>query len=219
MVLRLRADVVKLVPRRAPEAQPSLDDVEILTAIRDGDGNAATALYHRARPVIDRTIVRLLGRCDADHEDLTQISMIELVRSVPSFRGECSLDTWINRVAARTVFRQLRRRTAARQIVQWDVGDSEIPASGTFGDTGREVDARNVVKRIRVHLDAMDPLKSWAVLLHDVCGYDLREIAEITECSVAAAQTRLVRGRADLQQRMQGDPELASHLAQNESRR
>jgi DNA-directed RNA polymerase specialized sigma24 family protein len=42
-----------------------------------------------------------------------------------------------------------------------------------------------------------------AVLLHDVLGHDLSEIAAMTDSSVAAVQTRLVRGRGELLSRMQ----------------
>jgi RNA polymerase sigma-70 factor (ECF subfamily) len=58
----------------------------------------------------------------------------------------------------------------------------------------------------------MDAAKASALVLHDVCGYDLREVAQITETSVSAAQTRLVRGRADLHARICSDPSLADLL-------
>ena len=48
--------------------------------------------------------------------------------------------------------------------------------------------------------------------LHDVYGYDLREIAEITGASMTSTQTRLVRGRLEVHDRIAADPELANLL-------
>jgi DNA-directed RNA polymerase specialized sigma24 family protein len=40
------------------------------------------------------------------------------------------------------------------------------------------------------------------VLLHDAFGYDLDEVAELTNSTAAAVQSRLVRGRRDLTERV-----------------
>jgi len=196
-------------PSPAPR-KPALDDLEILTAIRSGDASASSAFHDRVRPQVDRTIARLLGRHDVDQEDLAQLSMIELVRSIPRFRGECSLDTWTSRVTAHTVFKELRRRKTERKVFD-NKADVSAQHACTL-DFDRRMAMRNTLERVRVHLDAIEPTKAWTVLLHDVCGYDLREIADITDASVAAAQTRLVRGRRELHERLLADPELADVL-------
>ena len=194
------------------QRSPAFDDLEMLEAIKRGDASAAAALHDRVRPQIDRTITRLLGRKDVDREDLAQLSMIELVRSIPRFRGECSLDTWTSRVTAHTVFKEIRRRTTERRIFD---ASSEVGAQRACAvDFDRKLAMRSTLERVRVHVDAMEQTKAWTVVLHDVCGYDLREIAQITEVSVAAAQTRLVRGRRELHERILADAELADVLEQ-----
>lgn len=208
---------MQLVPRPRAMPMPALDDAEILAAVRRGDVSGSTALYHRVRPQIDRTLLRLLGRRDRDHEDLVQLALIGLVQSIPRFRGDCSLDTWTARVAAHVVLKELRQRGSDRRVFDVDASTEGVPSAAP--DTERDVAARSLARRVRRHLDAMDPMKAWAVVLHDVCGHDLREIADISECSVAAAQTRLSRGRIDLHERLAKDPELADELTRREERR
>jgi RNA polymerase sigma-70 factor (ECF subfamily) len=198
---------------RAPrDAEGALDDVELIAAVCRGDASAATALYARARPQIDRTVARLLRERGNDHDDHVQAAMIALVASLPSFRGECSLDTWTSRIAARVVFHELRHRRARRRLL--DSVEAAPPREGI--DLERQIGARGIAARVKRHLDAMDEVKAWTVVLHDVCGYDLSEIAEITSVSVAAAQSRLVRGRADLHARIERDKELCGALERAE---
>jgi RNA polymerase sigma-70 factor, ECF subfamily len=187
----------------ARPSEPSLDDAQLLDALRRGDPSAASALHDRARPVVVRTVARLLGRSDWDSEDLVQLALIELVTTIDRFRGDCSLDSWIAMLSARVVYKHIRRRKTERRIFGAPVPDApslEVPA--------RDASVRGLVARVQKHLDAIDPNKAWTFVLHDVCGYDLREIAEITGASVSAAQTRLTRGRRELHERIADDPEL-----------
>jgi RNA polymerase sigma-70 factor (ECF subfamily) len=198
----------------APQTRPSLptlDDNELLGAVRSGDDAAAAAFYHRVRPQVDATIARMLSRNDADLEDVAQLALIELVRSIHHFRGECSLDTWVSRVTAYLVCKQIRRRRIERGIF-------ERSSSEPTGRSPTEplLLARDLLQRIRGHLAKMDDERALAFLLHDVCGFDLREAARMLNVSVAAAQKRLVRGRRELRERIAVDPELADMLVKSE---
>ena len=62
------------------------------------------------------------------------------------------------------------------------------------------------LERVRTMLARMKPERAETVFLHDVLGHDLAEIALLTRVSVAAAQSRLVRGRRELRHRL-ADPE------------
>ncbi|MEO6419143.1 MAG: RNA polymerase sigma factor [Polyangiaceae bacterium] len=201
------------VPRDRPRA-PAFDDTELLAALRGADPSASTALHDRVRPQVDRTISRLLGRRDPDHADLAQLAMIELVYTIDRYRGDCSLDAWTSTLTARVVYKQIRKRQTERRIL--GTLDAEDYVARAPASTEREAIARNLMQRVRRHLSEIEENKAWTFLLHDVCGYDLQEIAQITGVSVTAAQTRLVRGRREVHERIAGDPEIASHIALEE---
>ena len=209
-------DVPREEPASTKRATPAaaLDDTQIVEACREGDATAAAALHARVRPVVDATIARLLGRKDSRSEDLAQIAFIEIARSLRRFRGECSLDTWSSRVTAHAVYKEIRRRKTEHRVFAPPPDDEAM----SMLDESAAAEHRSLLRRVRAHLGAMDPVKAWTLVLHDVCGYDLKEIAEITGASVAAAQSRLVRGRSDLQERIAGDSELA-HLLEREEER
>lgn len=201
-------------PRSPTRPGDPAGDAALVTAMKAGDEAAAAAFYDRLRPRVDATIRRVLGGRDVDHEDLVQISMLELVRSVDRFRGDSSLDAWAASVAAHVVFNHMRRRTLERRIFS----SAELPAEGPPSSRSleRTLVARSVVARIRSLLDEIEQNKAWTFLLHDVCGFELREIASITGVSVAAAQQRLVRGRREIHDRLAADPELAKTLQEME---
>jgi RNA polymerase sigma-70 factor (ECF subfamily) len=190
------------------EGGPRFDDSQLLAAVRAGDAQAANALYGRARPIVDRTVQKLLGRLDRDAQDVFQQAMVEIVRSIDKYRGDCPFDAWIHLLTARVVYKNLRGRQVERRVltdtVPADVVSVDEPAHRAM--------LRSTIERVKGHLADLDPGRRWAFLLHDVHGYDLREMAQIMGTSVAAAQSRLVRGRKDVQQRLAADPELADEL-------
>jgi RNA polymerase sigma-70 factor (ECF subfamily) len=200
-------------PSQAPAPRvptPSLDDSELLAALHAGDPAAATALHDRVRPQVDRTIRRLLGRRDADHEDIAQQAMIELVFTIHRYRSDCSLDSWTSVVTAHVVYKYIRRRKTERRVFG-DVDPDDLAPQSTT-QTSRQAMARDAVRRVLAHMDSIEENKAWTFVLHDVCGYDLKEIAQITNVSVTAAQTRLVRGRREVHELIAADPELAGYL-------
>jgi RNA polymerase sigma-70 factor, ECF subfamily len=193
-------------------------DDEILEAVRRGDAVVAQDFYWRIRPIVDRTVRRLIGRVDRDGEDLVQIALVQLIESLPSYRGECPLDAWVSAVAAHVVYKHIRRRRLERNIFESALdGDEELSASQKTPGIAQRVLLRDAVKQVVEHLTAMRSDRAWAFVLHDVCGYSLDEIAHICGVSVAAAQSRLVRGRRDLHQLIAADARLVDLLERGES--
>jgi RNA polymerase sigma-70 factor, ECF subfamily len=202
---------LRLVKGKSGAAEPPASEADgtLLEAVRNGDTAAAATFHDRVRPVVERTLGRLLGARDPDHEDLAQQALIDLVLSLVRFRGECPLDAWAAVIAARTVYKHIRRRRIERRLFVLSEHESfdrpDRAASGTAL-------LRNSIRRVEKHLEEMDKNRAWTYVLHDVHGFSLKEISEITKVSVAAVQSRLVRGRREMHQRIVDDPDLAGSM-------
>ncbi|MEA2696414.1 MAG: hypothetical protein QOI66_685 [Myxococcales bacterium] len=187
------------------------DDRTLLAAVRTGDPAVASAFCERVWPQVERTVRRLLGHGDPDRDDLEQLALIELVGTINRYRGDCSLDTWSQTVASHVVFKHIRRRRIERQIfTDLLIEDGPYAAPAAHGEL-RSV-TRDLLARVAALLDGMNHQRAWAFVLHDVLGYDLREVAQMTKASVSATQSRLVRGRRELHALVAATPELASMI-------
>jgi RNA polymerase sigma-70 factor (ECF subfamily) len=136
-----------------------------------------------------------------DHEDLMQASFEQIIKTLATrrFARACSLKTWAASVATNVGLNALRSRRRERRIV--DRGDSAEAAAATHANhenPERDAALRREVDELRLHLAQMSADRAETLLLHEVLGYDLAEIAALTGVSIAAAQSRLVRGRKEL---------------------
>jgi len=188
------------------------DDTTLLSGLKARDPSASAAFYARVRPILDRTLARLLGARDSEYEDVAQRALYELVSTIDRFRGECPLEAWASIVTARVAYRTIRRRRAERRLFV----DEQPPdiSLATRSHSGA-VAARQAIERVRAELTRMNPDRVWTFLLHDVYGYDLKEVGQITGVSLSAAQSRLVRGRREIHERIAEDVALARFLKQS----
>jgi len=188
-----------------------LDDSTLLAGLRAQDASISKAFYDRVRPIVDRTLARLLGSRDNDYEDVAQRALFEIVSAIGRFRGDCPLDAWVSIVTARVAYRTIRRRRTERRLF---VDDQPHEVSLVTRSHASAVAARQAIERVRAELERMNSDRAWTFLLHDVYGYDLKEVGQITGVSLSAAQTRLVRGRREIHERIKQDVALARFLKQ-----
>jgi len=186
-----------------------MDDAMLIANVRAGNAAVANAFCRRVWPAVDRTVRRLLGVNNNDREDVTQLSLVEAVRSISRYRGDSSLDTWVSALTAHVVYKHLRRRPLAEHL-NLELFNDTLASERMSSE--QSVAHRQLLTRVLQHLEATGEKLAWCFVLHDVLGYGLTEAAEIMGVSLAAAQSRLVRGRKRLHQLIADDPELAGLL-------
>jgi RNA polymerase sigma-70 factor, ECF subfamily len=206
---------LRLVAPTAREGVDAPDDEELILAVQRGDRQVASALYDRLIRVVDHTVYRVFGRREVDHDDLVQMVFEQIIVTLSrrSYARACNLRTWASSIASHVAFNALRSRRRERKVMDRDAPpDSETYASRA--DAEREAAVRSDLRLVRATLVDMKPQYAETVFLHDVLGHELAEIALMMRVSVAAAQSRLVRGRKDLHKRLA----MASASVQGASR-
>jgi len=208
-------EAVALLPSSAREPVPvsglEASEDDQIAAIRRGDVKVGKQLYSRLVRVIDATLTRVMGPDQPDHDDWVQVAFEEVVRSLYDgrFQKKCRLTSWAASIACHIGLNAIRSRRTERGIFdrRADLKDFELGATAT--DPERLLEARDELRRLRAALATLSPGRAQAVLLHDAFGYNLSEVAAMTGSTEAAVQSRLVRGRRDLEERL-GLPKKAN---------
>ena len=184
------------------------DDEALIEAVLQGDSRRADELHDRLIGAIEPALYRVLGKREPDHDDLVQATFEQIVITLMRgrFARGCSLSTWASAVAARVAFNALRARRRARRLFD-PVGVPDATGDHVIGDAEREIGVRDRIRHAQTHLTAMSYNRAIVLVLHDILGHELAEIAATLDISIAAAQSRLVRGRRELLKRLELDEE------------
>lgn len=160
----------------------------------------AGALYEHLRPSIDRALRRVLHGRHRDFDDLMQITFERILRGVVEdrFEGRSSLRTWASAIAAHVALDALRSSGREERRIQGDAVVADIP-SGPRAE-GR-MEARAELNRVHDILLRMKPDLAETLILHDVLGHPLEEVAEMKQAGLSATQSRLRRARQELKRR------------------
>lgn len=210
--------VLAATPPRTPLriVDDTEDDASLIEAVAAGNASRAVVLYDRLRPVVSRTIRRLAPR-SIEHEDLVQQAFVELVISLRTRPQVRSLDAWASTIAARAVYQRLRRTRLEERFAVMNGDEVEEAAEGSAAPADGPLITsmrRQALRKVATLLSRLNQNRVQVFVLHDVHGFELKEISEILGITVANAQSRLVRGRADVHAALEAEPELSSALSE-----
>ena len=149
-------------------------------------------LVGELRPKLHRYCARMTGS-SVDGEDIVQDALIKAFTALPNVGVIDNPEGWLFRIAHNTALDFLRRRVRG-PMMQSDEGLDMIAAPDP---TNQDHEVAATSLRTFMRLPA---LQRSAVILKDVLGHSLVEIASITGASEVAAKSALQRGRVRLRE-------------------
>lgn len=149
-------------------------------------------LVGEIRPKLHRYCASMTGSA-VDGEDIVQDALIKALAALPNVGVIDNPEGWLFRIAHNTALDFLRRRAHGPMMQNNEALD--MIAAPDFPDQDHEVATMSLRTFMR-----LPALQRSAVILKDVLGHSLEEVASITGASEAAAKSALQRGRVRLRE-------------------
>jgi RNA polymerase sigma-70 factor (ECF subfamily) len=165
---------------------------ERIAVARTGDEEALEDVIRHYQDRVAGYVISLVGKNNADLDDLCQIIFLRMALSLPKLRSVDAFEPWLFKIARNACRDHLRRFSSRNPFVPLSRDHESIPGDHTLED----LRARSPV------LDgALKKLSNAQQELIDLLSgreYSYEELARLTNSSVRAVAGRLFRARARL---------------------
>jgi RNA polymerase sigma-70 factor (ECF subfamily) len=165
--------------------------------LADGEHDVFGLVYRQMRSLTGRS---------QDLDDLVQTALEQVQRSQEGFEGRSKWSTWTYGVCYRVWLKHQRwhRRWARRFVLtrdseQLDEPDPELSAA-------ERLEQRERARRLRAALERVTPKRRAVVVLHDLEGLSIEEVASAVRANPLTVRSRLRDGRRVLSELLHHDP-------------
>lgn len=193
-------------PKKSPaEQNEGLVSPELVDRCRSGDQAAWKELVDLTYRDVYSLCLRILGDPD-DASEATQDAFLKAWRGLKGFRGDAMFTTWLYRVATNAAISKHRSRTR-RNRHEARTDDEILAQIPSAASTESTAGARLEVQEVEQALALLPESYRAALVLKDVYGLTIEEIAKQLDCSETNAKVRIHRARKKLKEIVYGDPD------------
>lgn len=195
---------VETSPRHSTEPT----DAEIVARVRAGDESAFEELFNRHRRRVSLIASRFF-RQQEQVEEIVQESFMKAYFALPDFSNqqEASFAAWLARIAFNACYDELRRTKRRPEGALNDMSEEEsatltgqLRAVGAGADVESATIARDLASKLLARLSPEDRL---VLVMLDVEGLNVSEIADVMKWSASKVKVRAHRARAGLRRVLQ----------------
>ena len=177
----------------------SIDELQVVQAVLDGDRDAFRILVDREAASVVRACYRVLADLH-EAEDVAQEAFVSAYRSLATWRGDGPFGAWLTRIAIRLAVRQVARRKAVTWLRTTRLADGALDDSVAALPAGQWTQPEHAALRAerasatrRAVASLEEPYRE-VVALRFFGERSLEEIAILTGRPLGTVKTHLRRG-------------------------
>lgn len=181
--------------------QKSLNTDALIASCVQGDRKSQVVLFDTYKAKVHGIAWKMLGP-KFDIDDVVQEVFINLFESLPTFKGLCTIDTWIYRLSLKICTDQLRRKYRKRQVeITSDGGEAQNFTPDDSPDAQVPlVERKEFHEQVRRALDRLSAEKKEVLVLFEMEGKSIEEISLILSKPTGTIKSRLFHGRNEMKQ-------------------
>jgi len=172
------------------------EEGELIRRTLQGDKNAFGEIVNRYRKMVARTVKGMLGD-SVFAEDIGQEVFIKLYYSLPDFRFEARLSTYIQKIAVNLTLNEIKRRNRFYSMFLQKGNNEMYEVEIAESDVEERRDASDLVNKA---LALMDPKFRIVLTLRMLQGYSTKETSEILDLPQGTVLSRLSRAQEQLRE-------------------
>ena len=175
---------------------------ELVARSQRGDQAAFGQIYARYERSVYRFVYHMIGDAD-EAEDIKQDTFVKAHRTLPGFRGDCSLQTWLLKVAGNLCRDRIKSRARRGEVGMLPELEATLPDDRPSGaDPAQILERKYMQGAVHRVLGGLPEAQRGLIVLRDIEGLSYQQIADILGCSVASVKLRLFRARRGFKERM-----------------
>ncbi len=171
--------------------------LELIELAAKGDSQAFERLVMPHEKMMYALALRMCQNPE-DAKDCMQDAMIRIFRSLPTFRGDSSISTWIYRIVNNTCLDSHRRKKVRRAESLEELDEAGWTAPDPSPGPQEELERQSLKSVLSRGISLLpDNIRS-AVVMRDIHGFSYEEIAETLDINIGTVKSRINRGRERL---------------------
>src|SRR3979409_1372681 len=186
-------------PKPAPGKASGLpDDRELVRLAQTGDKEAFEELIRRHQHRVFAVAGGILRRRE-DVEDIAQQVFVKAYFSLKRFDQRAAFSTWLYKITVNECWDLLRKKKVRPLLYESDLSEEQaqqFSASEKFESGAQDVsDKLEAQQRVEILLQGLDERDRMMLILKEVEGFAIEEIAEILDLNANTVKVRLFRAR------------------------
>lgn len=171
-----------------------LTEEQLLVQLRIEQPQAQALMVRRYRLLARKIATRYLAHPE-DIEEAVQDTFVRAFRSLPNFRGECRLSTWIAKIASSVA---INKHNSLRSRVQWENTLEDHTWRLSAGEYSPAVEQRERHLWLSIALQQLNDKDATVIERFYLREQSIQEIRQDTGWSVSDIKSRLCRARRRL---------------------